>query len=116
MIEAEEERRKCGENVGKLYFREGWNGAEKLLFDPGTYKAGVVTTIESIVPSWDGKYVLTGLFLGRRGVFRDPRVGRGTATRCCRRACIRPWDPPGGRPDSKSFFYDMGKVTDIKSR
>src|SRR5262252_10115305 len=47
-----------GENVGKLYFREGWNGAEKLLFDPGTYKAGVVTTIESIVPSWDGKHVV----------------------------------------------------------
>ena len=23
-----------GENVGKLYFREGWKGAEKLLFDP----------------------------------------------------------------------------------
>ena len=29
-----------GENVGKLYYREGWDGAEKLLFDPGTYKAG----------------------------------------------------------------------------
>jgi prolyl oligopeptidase len=27
-----------GENVGKLYFREGWTGAEKLLLDPGTYK------------------------------------------------------------------------------
>ena len=36
-----------GENVGKLYFRQGWNGAEKLLFDPARYKAGVITTIQS---------------------------------------------------------------------
>src|SRR6516162_8773976 len=42
-----------GENVGKLYFREGWNGAEKLLFDPNTYKTGVVMTIEAMAPSWD---------------------------------------------------------------
>src|SRR6266567_1394236 len=44
-----------GENVGKLFFREGWNGAEKPLFDPNTYKTGEVSTIESIVPAWDGK-------------------------------------------------------------
>ena len=29
-----------GENVGKLYYREGWNGSEQLLFDPSTYKSG----------------------------------------------------------------------------
>src|SRR5215469_134535 len=51
-----------GENVGKLYFRQGWKGAETLLMDPADYKpqdakAGAVTTIESVVPSTDGKYV-----------------------------------------------------------
>lgn len=30
-----------GENVGKLYLRGGWEGPEKLLFDPTTYKSGV---------------------------------------------------------------------------
>ena len=50
-----------GENVGRLFFRQGWNGAEKLLFDPTTYKAGVVTTIVSLVPSVDGRYVAMGL-------------------------------------------------------
>src|SRR5690242_901230 len=25
-----------GENIGKLFYREGWSGAEKLLFDPTT--------------------------------------------------------------------------------
>src|SRR6516165_10309947 len=49
------------ENVGTLYFREGWTGTEKLLFDPGTYKTGVVMTVESIVPSWDGKHIAIGL-------------------------------------------------------
>ncbi len=66
-----------GENVGKLYFRQGWNGAEKLLFDPATYKAGVTTTIQSIVPSWDGKYVAMGFSSGRRGMVGDPGIGRG---------------------------------------
>ena len=53
-----------GENVGKLYYREGWEGAEKLLFDPTTYKAGVVTTIESISPSDDGRHIVLGLSAG----------------------------------------------------
>jgi prolyl oligopeptidase len=68
-----------GENVGKLYFREGWNGAEKLLFDPGTYKPGVVMTIESIVPSWDGKHVAMGFSSGgaEYSEIRILDVGRG---------------------------------------
>src|ERR1035437_622309 len=49
-----------GENVGKLFFRQGWNGAEKLLFDPSTYKAGVTTTIESLEPSFDGHHIALG--------------------------------------------------------
>ena len=46
-----------GENVGRLFYRQGWDGAEKLLFDPGPYKAGVTTTIQSFVPSFDGRHV-----------------------------------------------------------
>jgi prolyl oligopeptidase len=29
-----------GENIGKLYVREGWEGSERLLFDPTAYKQG----------------------------------------------------------------------------
>ena len=41
-----------GENVGKLYYRDGWKGAEHLLFDPSSVspkgaKAGDVATIVS---------------------------------------------------------------------
>src|SRR4030095_7875574 len=42
-----------GENVGKLYYRDEWRGAEKLLFDPSKFKPqgakeGDVTTIPGI--------------------------------------------------------------------
>ena len=46
-----------GENVGKLYFRQGINGNEVLLFDPKTYIKGKTLTIESAVPSFDGKKI-----------------------------------------------------------
>ncbi len=62
-----------GENVGKLYFREGWKGTEKLLFDSGTYKTGVVMTIDSMVPSWDGKHVAMG-FSSKGAEYSEIRV------------------------------------------
>ena len=103
-----------GENVGKLYFREGWDGAEKLFFDPATYKAGVTTTIESILPSWDGKYVAMGLSSGGAewSEIRVLDVERGTLLP----ETIYPsYGPYGWMKDNKSLFYDAGKVADIKS-
>jgi len=103
-----------GENVGKLFSRQGWKGPEKLLFDPGTYKAGVITTIQTIVPSWDGKHVAMGLSSGGAewSEIRVLDVDRGT---------LLPESiyPSGGAngwmKDGKSLLYDAGKVTDIKS-
>jgi prolyl oligopeptidase len=46
-----------GENVGKLYYREGINGKEELLFDPSAYIARKTFSIERIVPSYDGKKI-----------------------------------------------------------
>lgn len=103
-----------GENVGKLYFREGWDGAEKLLFDPATYKAGVTTTIQSINPSWDGKYIAVGL--SSKGAewseIRVLDVDKGTLLP---ESIYPSWGVAGWTKDSKSFFYDASKVTDIKS-
>jgi hypothetical protein len=68
------------ENVGKLYYREGWTGAEKLLFDPATYKpvgaaAGAVTTIErNAVPGRPLRRA--GLLVERRRALGDPRARR----------------------------------------
>src|SRR6266436_4725360 len=103
-----------GENVGKLFFREGWNGAEKQLFDPDTYKTGVVTTIQSAIPSWDGKYVVMG-FSSQGAEYSELRVldvDRGTLLP---ESIYPSWGPLGWMKDNKSFFYDIGKVTDIKS-
>ena len=103
-----------GENVGKLFFREGWKGPEKLLFDPATYKAGVITTIQSILPSWDGKYVAMGLSSGGAewSEIRVLDVDRGTLLP---ESVYPSYEPYGWTKDNKSLFYDAGKVTDIKS-
>lgn len=103
-----------GENVGKLYFRQGWDGSEKLLFDPDTYKAGVITTIESIVPSWDGKYVALGLSSGGAewSEIRILDAEQGTLLP----DSIYPSDGVySWTADSKSFFYNSTNTTDIKS-
>jgi prolyl oligopeptidase len=103
-----------GENVGKLYLREGWDGAEKLLFDSGTYKADAVTTINSFSPSWDGKYIAMGLTSGGAewSEIRVLDVDHGTLLP----DSIYPsrgangWDR-----DNRSFFYEATSVSDIKS-
>lgn len=104
-----------GENVGKLYFREGWNGTEKLLFDPATYKAGMTTTINSYVPSWDGKYVAIGFSSGG-AEYSEIRVLDREHGKLLPESIYPSWGAVlGWMKDNKSFFYDAGKVTDIKS-
>jgi prolyl oligopeptidase len=103
-----------GENVGKLYLREGWDGAEKLLFDPNTYKTGVVTTINSINPSWDGKYIAMGLTSGGAewSEIRVLDVDHGTLLP----DSIYPsWGANGWDRDDRSLFYEATSVSDIKS-
>ena len=104
-----------GENVGRLFMRQGWMGAEKLLFDPGTYKAGVITTLESVVPSPDGRLVALGLSSGG-AEYAEVRVLE-VATGKLRPERIFPSrvGPMGWTVDSTSFFYDAGRTTDLAS-
>ena len=103
-----------GENVGKLYFREGTDGAEKLLFDPDAYSKGSKTVIQNFLPSWDGRHVVLGLSAGGAewSELRVLKVDDGTLLPERLYPC---WSASGWAPDSQSFFYDGGKVTDIKS-
>jgi prolyl oligopeptidase len=103
-----------GENVGKLFYREGWNGGEKLLFDPGAYKAGVTTTIQSFIPSFDGRHVAIGLSAGgaEYSEIRILDVDRGALLP---ESMYPSYGPIGWTLDNASFFYDAGKVSDIKS-
>jgi prolyl oligopeptidase len=103
-----------GENVGKAYFRQGWNGAEKLLFDPSTYKAGVTTTIQSVLPSVDGHYVALG-FSANGAEFSEIRILDVDKRALLPESIYPSYGPYAWTMDSKSLFYDAGKVTDIKS-
>lgn len=103
-----------GENVGRLYWREGWNGPEKLLFDPNTYKAGVVTTIQSVVPSWNGKYVAMELSSGG-AEWSETRVLDVDSGTLLPDRIYPTWGIYGWMKDGKSFFYDATKTNDIKS-
>jgi prolyl oligopeptidase len=48
------QKRTPGEKVSKVYFRQGMNGEEKLLFDPLNYIKGKTLSVQQIVPSFDG--------------------------------------------------------------
>jgi prolyl oligopeptidase len=103
-----------GENVGKLYFRDGWSGAEKLLFDPAIYSTDVVTTIGSFDPSFDGRYVLLALTSGG-AEFSEIRVLDADDGKLLPESIYPSYGPISWTLDSRSFLYDAGKVTDIKN-
>jgi prolyl oligopeptidase len=42
-------------SVGKIYYREGLNGKEELLFDPTTYIPGKTISVQEFSPSHDGR-------------------------------------------------------------
>jgi len=56
----------ASEEVGKLYEREGLNGIEKLLVDPGKFISvpGTHYSLNYYVPSYDGQYVAYGVSPG----------------------------------------------------
>jgi prolyl oligopeptidase len=103
-----------GENVGKLFYRDGWEGAEKLLFDPGPYKTGVTTTLQSFVPALDGRHVVIALSAGG-AEFSELRILDVDSGKMLAESFYPSYGPIGWTLDSTAFFYDAGKVSDIKS-
>jgi prolyl oligopeptidase len=108
-----------GENVGKLFYRDGWKGADKLLFDPRDFtpkgaKPGDVTTIEGINPSPDGRYVAIA-FSAAGAEYSELRVLDVGRRALLPESWYPSYGPLGWTMDSKSLFYDAGKVSDIKS-
>ncbi len=108
-----------GENIGKLYYRQGWKGAEKLLFDPKTFKPkgakdSDVTTIQGITPSPDGRYVALG-FSASGAEYSEIRILDVNKKKLLPESMYPSYGPIGWTMDSKSLLYDMGKTTDLKS-
>ena len=104
-----------GENVGKVYMREGWAGGERLLFDPTTYKKDAGTAVSLFLPSWDGRYLVLGLAVkgGEWSELRALKVDDGQLLP----DSIYPaawwgvsWLPKGG-----AFLYNGSDVIDVKS-
>jgi prolyl oligopeptidase len=104
-----------GENVGKLYVREGWDGSERLLFDPTAYKKGSGTTVSVFAPSFDGQYVVLGLAIkgGEWSELRVLKVDDGQLLA----DSIYPaaWFGVSWLPSSRAFFYNGSDVTNLKS-
>jgi len=104
-----------GENVGKLYCPSGGHGTEKLLFDPATYQSRCDHDHSKYCPVNGREHVAMGLSSGGANMVGDPGIGRGTGEPCYADSIYPSYGPHGWAKDSKSFFYDAGKVTDIKS-
>ena len=54
------QKRTPGEKVSKVYYRENMNSPDILLFDPLTFMAGKTLSVQSVIPSYDGKKLLIG--------------------------------------------------------
>ncbi len=53
-------KKNANDKVAKLYYREGFLGKEKILYDPVTYKGNEKNhdfVINYISPSWDGSKI-----------------------------------------------------------
>jgi prolyl oligopeptidase len=104
-----------GENVGKVYVREGWAGSERLLFDPTTYKKDAGATVSLFSPSFDGQYLVLGLAVkgGEWSELRVLKVADGELLP----DSIYPaaWWGANWLPNNRAFFYNGSDVTDVKS-
>ncbi|HXR85199.1 MAG TPA: prolyl oligopeptidase family serine peptidase [Hanamia sp.] len=102
------------EKVGKLYFRDGENGAETLLYDPGMDKDGKPQSLNSFSASEDGKNVALAVTQGGAEVSRIYTINVDS----------KKIDPEsiypatslfGWSPDNKGFLYLMLNSADNKS-
>ena len=96
-----------GAQLPKLYYRDGLQGDEHLLVDPGALGKGSEThfALDYYQPSWDGKYLAYGISAGgsEASVLHVMEVATG-AVRA--EAITRASDAKvAWRPDNRSFFY-----------
>ena len=104
----------ASENVGKLYYRQGWSGAENLLFDPTSYRPGVNTTLQEIIPSFDGRHVAFGLSADGAEI-SEIRILDVETGRLLPESFFPSYGPLGWSLDSKGLFYDAPKTAEVKS-
>src|SRR6185312_12369127 len=103
-----------GEKVGKLYYRDGKNGKDNLLYDPGVDKTGVPFSLNSFTASEDGSTVALCVTKGGAEVSRIYTMD--VATKKINPQSIFPsWRVFSWSPDNKGFLYLKLNTADNKS-
>jgi prolyl oligopeptidase len=104
-----------GENVGKVYYRIGIEGNEHLLFDPVTYIKGKTLSVESIMPSYDGKKVIIAYSEGGAEISTIKILDVNTKQFLPETIYPSWFGPISWTFDNKSFTYFSQKTDDSKS-
>ncbi len=101
------------ETVGRLYYREGLNGKETLLFDPTEGAAGTSVSLMFFEPSEDGKQVALGI--AAKGSESATIRILNVDTRAFAAETISPcWQGVGGwTKDGSGFTYNLMNSTDV---
>lgn len=102
-----------GQSVGKLYYRDGVNGKEVLLFDPLTYQKGKTLSIQNFIPSFDAKYIAVAYSEGGAEVsyirIMDVAARKFLKDKIYPTAGVESWSF-----DNKSILYEWIKSADNK--
>jgi prolyl oligopeptidase len=102
----------AGENVGKLYYREGKTGKEVLLFDPQAYTQGQSKEITfNFLPSKDGKKVALSLTASGKADISTIKV-INVDTKQLYADSLYPAGVQAWSPDSKGFIYNELQTSD----
>src|SRR5215470_6401288 len=103
------------ENVGKLYYRNGKDGKEILLYDPRADSKGKTFSINYFVPSEDGKRIAFGLAEGGAEVATIYIMDVDTKKMYPEKIYPSWFGVSGWTPDSKGFIYTIQATGDNKS-
>lgn len=104
------------ESVGRLYYRDGIKGDEKLLFDPTAGASGKSISLSFFEPSEDGRQVALGVAEqgSESATIRVLDVDKGTFAPEAISPC---WQGVGGwTADGKGFTYNLMNSTDVHDK
>ena len=104
-----------GENVGKLYYRDGKTGKEILLYNPLANAKGKTYSITYFVPSEDGKKIALGIAEGGAEVATINIMNVDSKTMFAEKIYPSWFGVSGWSPDNKGFIYTIQATGDNKS-
>ena len=108
-------KRLPGENVGRLYYREGMKGKEILLYDPVKNNNGKIYSINYFAPSEDGKKVAFGISEGGAEAATIHIINVDNKTFYPEIIFPSEAGVSGWSPDNKGFIYTLQNTADNKS-